>query len=323
MKLITLLSRTDVATKSYHLFHTVMHTPVPLGGWEASRLALHGAYKGELLPLVDDPQDILTFLNHHFELALQGNDQDGPIQNALRALAHATNPTAIDAPRHFDQPSFVRGIHFAFKADRPKKLREAALFLLPLIGDKWFDAAHQIIPNVADHFCRDWNTIVGSIEHTSDAKKAILTTLFYMMDSPHWRPHIPEGKWKLLEYYSLVPDDCRPLKRCLENHQLVVAISQMRDPEAIALWPRILWLEYDKLTPQVQEALKRLTKAAKGRKHIDEYHQEVMKSLRVAELMMSKLVEWSGDDPDAIALNRKIESHRKAIGVLEAIRSQP
>ena len=119
MKLIAPLSRTDVATKNYHLFQTVMHTPVslihPREKLEASRLASHAASKGggEPLPPVDDPQDILTFLNHHFELALQGKNQDGPIYNAL--LAYASNPVTIYGPGSFDlaQPSFVRGIRFS------------------------------------------------------------------------------------------------------------------------------------------------------------------------------------------------------------------
>ena len=107
-----------------------------------------------------------------------------------------------------------------------------------------------------ENFCWDWATIVDSTEHTSNAQKTIITTLFYMMDSPHWRPHIPNGKWKLLEYYPSVPCDCQPLRRCLWNPGLVTAISGVTDPDAVVLWPKILWWNYEELTTPVQEALK-------------------------------------------------------------------
>ena len=323
MELIIPLSTPDVATKSYRLFRTVMHTTThSWGTWEASRLALHGAYKGGDLPPVDDPRDALTFLNYHFELALQGENQDEPIQDALRALAYASGPAAIKAV-DFDltQPSFVRGIRFAFEANRPREVREAALFFLPLIGDTWFDAAYGIIPGEMGSFCVDWATAVDSIEHTERAKKAILMALFHMMDSPNWRHLIPEGKWKLLKYYPSIPEDCQPWKKCLENPKLVADISQVTDPEAIALWPRVLWLKYDELTPPVQEALIEVTKSAQGRRHIDTYYQEVSQSLEEAEGARMMYETWSYE-PVVIALERKIKSDQRAIDALKAIKSQ-
>ena len=329
MKLIAPLSRSDVATESYHLFRTVMRTPVsPVylrEKWEASRLALHGAYKGGDLPPVNDPQDVLTFLNYHFELALKGKGQDGPIQDALCALAYAHNHTTIDALGRFDlaQESFVRGIRFAFKTHRPHELREAALFFLTLIGDTWFDAAHRICPGEMKSFCEDWVTTVDSVGHTSDARKAaILTALLHMMNSPYWRPHIPEGKWKLLEYYPSVPDDCQPLKRCLENDKLVAFISQVTDPDAIVLWPRILWLNYNELAVPVQEALKKVTKGA-PRGHIDTHYLRAVESeLEEAEKARTTYETWS-QDPAAVALDEKVKSHQEAIKALKAIKSKP
>ena len=328
MELIILLSTPGAATKNYRFFHTVMHTTtLSWGMLEASRLALHGAYKGDDSPPVDDPQDALTFLNYYFELALEAKIrgqaiQDEPIRDALHALAYASDPATITAV-DFDlkQPSFVRGICFAFGANRPLELRKAALFFLPLIGDTWFDAAYGIIPGEMESFCVDWATAVDSIEHTGRAKKAILMALFHMMDSPNWRHLIPEGKWKLLEYYPSIPEDCQPWKKCLENQELVADISQVTDPEAIALWPKILWLKYDKLTPAVQEALKEVTKSAQGRRHIDTYYQEAVEYLQEAERPIMKYEERS-NEPAFIALERKIEDRLKAVDALRAIKNQ-
>ena len=328
MRLITPLSRTGVATKNYHLFQTVMNSLIFSTHidekWEASRLALHSALKGdEPLSPVDNPQGILTFLNHHFRLALQGNNQDQPIQNALRALAYTSNPANIDAPGCFDlaQESFVRGICFAFKTDRPHGLRKAALFLLPLIGNKWFDAAPKIIPaDEMKSFCVDWATTVDSIKHTSnDQKVAILTALFHMMDSSLWRPHIPEGKWKMLEHYTLVPDSCQPLKMCLENQELIAAISQVTDPDAIAVWPTILWLNYKELTTSVQKALQDATKAAPG--HIDDYLTAVESEQKKAEKKREEYTRLS-NEPAADVLDQEIWNHYEAAVALKTIRHQ-
>lgn len=147
LRLITPLSEDDIATKSYKLFHIVMQASISPAysedkKWEASRLALYGAYKRDkFLPRVEDPQEILDFLNYHFKLAAQGNSQDGPIQNALCALGYASNPAATEALKNFDptQPSFVYGIRQIFQKERPVQLRKAALFFLPLIGDRWFN----------------------------------------------------------------------------------------------------------------------------------------------------------------------------------------
>ena len=89
MRLITSLSNNDVAVRSYDLFHVIMQPPVSPAHfkrkWEASRLALHGGCKlGQLPPPIEDPRAILDFLEYHFDLATRrGENQDGPIQNAL------------------------------------------------------------------------------------------------------------------------------------------------------------------------------------------------------------------------------------------------
>jgi len=81
-----------------------MQTPVspaysPEKKWEASLLTMHGTYKWDkFLPWVEDRQDILTFLDHHLDLATPGgHNQDEPIQNTLRALAYASGPVTIEA----------------------------------------------------------------------------------------------------------------------------------------------------------------------------------------------------------------------------------
>ena len=324
MELIAPLSGKVVARKSYSLFHVVMRAPVSLvypqeKKWKASRSTMHGAYKWDsFLPWVEDPRDILTFLDHHFELATRsGQNQDEPIQNALRALAYASGPDTIEALKRFNptEPSFIRGIRYAFQGDKTFQLRKAVLFFLPLIGDWWFNTPQPIMePGQMRNLCVDWASIIDVIEHTPDVKRATLTVLFGMINSPHWRPHIVAEKWKLLEYFTSLPDDSQPLRRCIANPGLMEVIRNVGNPVAMTLWLTILWLRHKELIPQVQEQLETVTKEiAQGRKRADlDMYLSVMDSeLRTAEDALTQYNTWS-IDPAAIALRTKIDNLQQA-----------
>jgi len=324
MQLITPLSENDIAQSSYHLFHVVMQAPVSPAysqekKWEVSRLTMHGAYKwDEFLPWVEDPQDILTFLDHHFDLATSGGqDQHEPIQDALRALAYASGPVTREALERFEptEPSFVRGICYIFQDDKPFQLRKAALFFLPLIGDRWFNTPDPIMePDQMRSLCVDWASTVDSIEHTSDVQKAVLAVLFGMINSSHWRPHIVTEKWTLLEYFTSVPDDSAPLRRCIDNPELMDEIKKVDNPTAMILWLAILWLKYKELIPKVQEQLETATKVvALGRRRTDlDMYMSVMDSeLRKAEDALAQYNTQS-TDPTAIALRAKVDNIQQA-----------
>lgn len=104
-----------------------------------------------------------------------------------------------------------------------------------------------------------------------------------MIDSPHWRPHIVPGKWKLLERLTLIPDDSQSLipgysqpsipgysqplipdysqtlRRCINNSELMDAIINMGDPTAMALWLAVLWYKHDELLPRIRKQLEVIT----------------------------------------------------------------
>ena len=332
MELIVRVAEGDIAQKSYDLFHIVMQAPAPLAyseekKWDASRLTMHGAYKSDkFLPWVEDPQDILTFLDHHFDLATRGDqNQDEPIQNALRALAYASDPVTIEALKHFDptKPSFVRGICYVYRDKKPLELRKAALFFLPLIGDKWFNTPHPIMePDQMRSLCADWASAVDDIEHTYDVQKATLAVLFGMINSPHWRPHILTEKWKLLECFTSVPDDSQPLRRCIDNSDLLDVIKDMDNQAALFLWLAVLWLKYKELIPQVRVQLENITKelGQGGRRtDLDTYQETIDSELRKAEGGLMQYTTWS-TDPNAVALRNKIDSLQTARSALVALK---
>jgi len=63
-----------------------------------------------------------------------------------------------------------------------------------------------------------------------------------MINSSHWRPHTAVEKWKLLEYFTSVPDGSPPLS-CIDNPELMEAIKNVANPGAMVLWLAILWMK--------------------------------------------------------------------------------
>ena len=70
-----------------------------------------------------------------------------------------------------------------------------------------------------------------------------LAVLSTMINSSHWHPHIME-KWKLLEYFTLVPDDSHTLRRCMDNLKLMRGIKEVSKPAVTAPWLVVLLLMY-------------------------------------------------------------------------------
>jgi hypothetical protein len=176
-------------------------------------------------------------------------------------------------------------------------------------------------PDQMRSFCVDWASTVDSIEHTHDVQKASLTVLFGMMNSPHWRPHIVSDKWKLLKYFTSVPDDSQPLRRCLNNPELMYAVPEAGNPAAIIIWLKVLWSHYGKLTLEVRKQLELRTKeVVQGGVEVglDMYILVVEEGLKKAEDSLQEYTTWS-IDPAAIALRKKVEELREANASLIAL----
>ena len=343
MELIAPLEGNDAPTNSYALFCVVMQAPVSLAfsqekRWEASRLTMYNAFKWESIALVEDPHEILAFLNHHFDLAIRGGqNQDEPIENAFEALNYALLPAAIEALGRFDmtEPSFIRGICHVLQDNKPFELRRTVLYFFPLIGDRWFNTPHPIMePDQMRSLCADWASTIDGIQLPYDYnfKRAILVVLFGMINSPHWRPHIATEKWKFLEYSTSVPDDSQPqdwgvpydpqpLRRCLDNPELIDAVRSVESPDALGLWLRILWLGCKELNPQVREQLETVTKefAQGGRKTDLGACLSVMDSeLRKAEDTLTQY-DSRPTDPAAVNLRTKTDNLQQAKVALVAL----
>jgi len=338
LDVICLLSNHVPPSENYDLFHKVMQASITEANsekkWEASRLTLHSVYKGDkFAPRVEDPENILTFLSHHFELAIAHcQNQDKPIQNALRALV--TGSVTTGALEDFDPtaPSFIRGICHAFQGNRPDELRKVALLFLPLISDRWFNTYSLPTNSIQmDNFCKDWASAVDGNDLTDDVKTAALTALLGMINSSDWRPRIAREKWKLLEHFTLLPDDSQPLRRCLDNSELMDAIANVDNPVGITFWLEILWSKCTELPPAVREQLETVTKNIARNEgeadpdtcqpHIGRYLLNMNSALRRARDELRRYAA-SPTDPVAVALEKKVENLRQAVSALNAIKRE-
>ena len=330
MGLITAIPESEVAMKSFELFHVVTGALVSSvytqeKKWEASRLALHGAYKSDQsLPHVEDPRPILDFLEYHFDLATRhGKNQDGPIRNALRALTSASGPAMNEAFNHFDptKRSFVDGILHVFQKSKPPRLLKPALFFLPLIADRWFNAPSLIMkPKEMERLCEGWATAVDKVWNTDDIREPALAVLLDMINSPRWRSYVAKDKWELLEHLASVSDDSQPLWRCLGNPGLVDAILEVKNKDLVVLWWTLLWSKYDNLSPVVQ---KRFHSAVKGaqREDVDRYLSATKAESEEARQELLGYDPWS-TDPRAVALRAKVaklETIRRALNYMQSV----
>lgn len=317
---VTLPAGNDVSQQIYRLFCLVVRAPISLTypeekKWEVSRLIIHNAHKWvDFSPRIEDPQEILTFLKHHFDLATKGGQsQDEPIRSALCLLVHASGPATEEAIMSFDptDPLFARGISDVFQDNKPPQLRKAALLFLPLIADRWFDTPRPIMaPDQMRTFCANWASAVDAIKHTYDVQKATLTVLFGMIDSPHWRPHVTVEKWTLLEYFTSVPEDSRSLRRCVENPELTDVIKNLTNSNVMVHWLAILCWRYEELIPQVQEQLETVVKEivlGDGRTYLDVCLSVMDSGVKDAKDELQNTRVFTAGSPTASALRTKID----------------
>ena len=315
-----------VYVKGRELLHAVMNAPITLSyttekKWQVARCFMHGLcrWSDRYWTWIGDPQDVITFLGHHFDLATQGGEnQDKPIMYALRTLAMTSDNVTIAALNCPDlaKPTFIRGVLHAFEKARPLVLRSDAFDFLGRISEKWFETSGPIMePEQMGRLCADWASVVDSLVETDRVKKFALMVLFGMMNSPHWRPHIVGEKWKLLEWSTSVPDDFEPLKRCIDNPEVTDVILQVGDADGVAAWLKILWLRYGKLVPEVQEKLEAASKkiAQTRRSALDVYLSAVDSELRKAK-------DASEEDDTDSTTGAKIVNLRQAKDALLAIK---
>jgi hypothetical protein len=155
-----------VSSSSPHVMTTASHLPPDLK-WEAARLAMHGAFKWDgYYPMVAGPQEVLSFLEHHFDLQAKGENQDEAIQYAhprarLRFQPHVPRGPG---PIRSDGPPIFRRHPFSFPPDKPHELKKAALCFLSHIEARWFPVfSEHVPPDAVQDFCEDLVSAINEV----------------------------------------------------------------------------------------------------------------------------------------------------------------
>ena len=339
LRLITPLQNNPISVASYALFHVILSSPFEEEElWAAARLAINGTYKWDtFLPWVEDPDDIIKCLTRHFAIQAKGEDDIArqPIEDSLRALAYGSNKTTLEGLKKFDLTDklFVNGIRKALAEDRPFQTRKAALFLMPIIQDKWFDDSLEDVMSdeVKDEFCKNWGSAIKGIDGTMDVRKATCTTLFGMLNSEKWRSHIVKDTLELMMYFSCLPEDTKPFTRCKENAS-VLPWLRSRANEAgeegteetglWKLWLAILWSDYANLPKDIRDQVLEVTKVVISKaRHDVNFISRIMTTEQKkyqAELDGHEAVSL-GDEPERLrarleGLNESIEKFAEAVG---------
>ena len=325
IRLIAPLENETVAKGSYSLFRVVLSSSFEKEEiWAAARFAIHGAYKWDpFLPWVEDPDDVIKFLAHHFAIQAKGEDDVArqPIEDVLRAVAYASNETTLEGLKKFDHTDklFVGGVRKAFGGDRPFQTRKAALFLMQIIQDKWFDDSLEgvVLDEEEDEFCKDWGTAVDGIEHSTDVKKASCATFFAMLNSERWRSHIAKDKLKLVEYFTDLPDDFKYFTACKKNASILPWLRSIADKageerteesKLWKLWLAILWSDYVNLPKNIRDQVLEATRVvvSKARHDVNFISRIMAAEKERYQVKLDEHEAWSLED-EAERLRAKVE----------------
>jgi len=245
--------------------------------WEVARLAMHGGFKWDgYYPMVSSPQEVLSFLEHHFDLQTKGENQEEAIQYAIRALAFGSSKTCLEALAQFDPTihPFFDGIRSLFHPDKPHELKKAALSFLSHIEARWFPVfAEHVSPDSVQDFCEDLVSAVNDVfADEVELKKAATTILLSMADASTFRLHIPLHMWEHLEFVHELNDGSYPLRRCRENQDIIPALRRTKDQKPLLLWLAVLWREITKLDPKIQEqVVDATTRAVAQSPHVEDF----------------------------------------------------
>ena len=338
LKLIAPLGNETIAQGCYNLFHVILSSSFEKEKiWEAARLAIHGAYNWDkYLPWIEGPDDVIKFLVHHFTIQAKGEDDVAaqPVEDILRAIAYSSNETTLEGLKKFDYTNklFVGGVRKALEDDRSFETRKAALFLMPIIQDKWFDDSFEdvVSDEEKDEFCKNWASAVDGIEHTADVKKATCETFFAMLNSKKWRSHIVKDNLKFIEYFTDIPDTSKSFTACKKNASVLPWLRSAGVEEAgeegkeetklWKLWVAILWSDYASLSKDVRDQVLEVTKSviSKARPDVSFVSRIMAAEKERYQTKLEKHEVWSLEE-EAERLRTKVEEINEGIEKFEEV----
>ena len=257
-----------VAYSSYRLFKTIMtHDNLTDQDWEATRLAAYGAFCGHYPRGIEEPREILKFLDHHVGLeGAGGSEHESYIQSAASVImalqySEGINPLTFKCVREFNwtSPSFVRGVRSAMRPHSLLSLRLHIVGLIALVSDRWFNCPVPVMePKEMLEFCENLSLFMDVAPYDLDIKKWSVAIAFGMLRSPDWRKHVVPKLWSVLAY-STMGEELESFQWCLRNAiELLDFMRGLPDGEGLRWWCGTLWLHFDKLDSTIRDEVKKI-----------------------------------------------------------------
>ena len=321
LRCIGFLTYNIVPRRCLELFTTVMTIAPHISHdlkWNVARQAMHGAFKWDgYYPMVSGPDEILSFLGHHFELQAKGENQDEAIQYAIRALAFGSSQTCIAALAQFDPTArpFFDGIRSLFHAEKPHELKTAALCFLSHIESRWFPVfSEHVSPDSVREFCEDLVSVVNDVfVDEIQIKRAATNVLLSMADASTFRLHIPLQMWEHLEFVHELKEDSPPLQRCRDNPDIIPALRRAKNQKPLIFWLAVLWRNIMKLELKIQDQVAdATTKAVNHSPHIEDFLLLLLNAEETRlEEKLRAFSSWSTDE-EVEALRLKLYELRES-----------
>ena len=264
---MTRLAVKDIAFASYELFKVIVASDnLTDEYWEAARHAIHGAFQVNIddptfAPSVEEPIEILKFLDHHLGLQGVGEDHMFSINFALRATTQVgpndqPAPLMVKGLRNFNftSPPFVRGMRSIIHPDCTDRIRAHAVRFIALISDQWFNSTPPVMESEEmSEFCERLAVfMVDDGPRIPDTRKRFFI-LFGMLRSPEWRDRIVARLWSLLADWTLIEEEQESFQWCLQNAiELLEFTKRLPHGEGFKRWYGTLWFHFEKLDPAVR-----------------------------------------------------------------------
>lgn len=273
LRALQLVTQLDICDAGYDLFKKIMACEYQtVQQWEASRLALSGAFRRVRPQFAEEPKDIVKYLDYHLGLHGEGGDHRPFIIPALEAIitwdpdtGRRIDPMAAECIRDLDcaRPSFVKGVVSIMHPHNEFHVRVITAGVLAVACDQWFGSPQLVMePEEMSEFCEYLAVLmIDDAFHDPFMQKCGVTILFGLLRSPEWRKCIVPRLWRFFAYCLQVEEDLGSSRWCLQNAmELLEFTRRLPDDEGLKWWYGVLWFYFDKLDPAVRGKVERIAK---------------------------------------------------------------
>lgn len=221
------------------------------------------------VPPVGDPRQLLNFLRYHMEeRAIIGSH---PIYHVFSALAVASDEETDRglATHDFTDSLLIDTTIEALEDKAFTLLRRSATLVLVKLDKHLFTTDEAFKSgNKASRFVAAWSSAIGEFlkdvapTNSHQIERAAVNVFLAIVHLPCLRVHLPRERWALIQHFPhLMFTDPPSLRRCLKDPEILPFLKKGTMGYGPPLnWLGMLWIMYDRLSPEVREQLEQGTR---------------------------------------------------------------